>query len=206
MLENYARNDLGVIYQVDRKPFVYDEAYVNKAYGAAPVEAMSHLRFGHLVGAIGKVPGSLLDVGYGSGDFLKVAKKIVLDVNGYDVPPAYPIEGVNLVGDIYSRSFEVVTFFDVLEHFEDPADIAKLKTDYVHISLPWCHYFSDEWFKNWKHRKPNEHLWHFNPDSLKAFMASVGYEMLHYCNVEDTIRKGPDSHPNILSATFRKTR
>ncbi len=88
MLDNYAVNDLGVIYQVDRKPFVYDSSYIDRGYGTAPVAEMSHLRFGHLVGVLGHVPESILDVGYGSGDFLKCAKKLVDDVNGYDIPPA----------------------------------------------------------------------------------------------------------------------
>jgi hypothetical protein len=204
MLENYARNEHGVIYQIDRQPFVYDEVYIDKGYGRAPVEEMSALRFGHLVGVLGHVPASILDVGYGSGDFLKCARKLVQDVNGYDIPPAFPVDGVATVEGLYTRSYEVVTFFDALEHFEDPSEIRALDTKYVHISLPWCHYFSDDWFDTWKHRKPNEHLWHFNPQSLGAFMASLGFEMIGYCNVEDTIRKSTGDWKNILSATFRK--
>jgi hypothetical protein len=42
---------------------------------------------------------------------------------------------------------------------EDIEFVKDLKCHYVCISLPWCHYFSDEWFETWKHRKPNEHLW-----------------------------------------------
>jgi hypothetical protein len=204
MLENYAKNDLGVIYQIDRKPFNYDGEYVTKAYGAAPVEAMSHLRFGYLLGSIGRVPSSILDVGYGSGDFLRCARKLITDVNGYDIPPAFPVDGVQLVDGLYTRHYDVVTFFDALEHFEDPTEIRQLDANYVVISVPWCHYFSDEWFSAWKHRKPNEHLWHFNPDSLKLFMGSLGFEMMGHCNIEDTIRKSNGDWQNILTATFKR--
>lgn len=204
MLTNYARNDHGVIYQLEREPFVYDGAYIDRGYSNAPVNEMSHLRFGHLVGVIGRVPDSILDVGYGSGDFLKCAKKLVHDVSGYDIPPAFPIDGVQIVDGLYGRHYEVVTFFDALEHFENPSEIENLDTDFVHISLPWCHYFSDEWFANWKHRKPNEHLWHFNAESLASFMAALGFEMISFCNIEDAIRKSDGNWKNILSATFKR--
>lgn len=204
MLENYDINEFGVIYQVKRIPFHYDGEYVTKAYGAAPVAEMSHLRFGHLVGSIGRVPTSILDVGYGSGDFLKCAKKLIDDVNGYDIPPAFPVEGVQLVEGLYTRHYDVVTFFDALEHFDDPTEIRNLDTNFVHLSLPWCHHFSDEWFEGWKHRKPNEHLWHFNPQSLEKFMGALGYKMLSYSNIEDAIRKPDGDWKNILTATFEK--
>lgn len=204
MLHNYAKDDHGVIYQIDRVPFTYDTAYVDTRYGGAPVKEMSALRFGHIVGALGRLPKSILDVGYGSGDFLKFAMNLVQDVNGYDIPPAFPIDGINIVESLYNRHYDIVTFFDSLEHFENPAEIKNLDTNYVHISLPWCHYFSDEWFEGWKHRRPNEHLWHFNPESLASFMASLGFEMMGYCNIEDAIRKSLGNWSNILSATFRK--
>ena len=204
MIENYAKNQLGVIYQIERQPFIYDRGYVDTRYGNAPVQAMSHLRFGHVVGVLGRVPKSILDVGYGSGDFLKCARSLVSDVSGYDIPPAFPVAGIDIVDSLYDRPYELVTFFDSLEHFEDPAEIQNLQAAFVHISVPWCHYFSDEWFRNWKHRRPNEHLWHFNPSSLQAFMKSVGYELISFSNLEDAIRKSDGSWPNILSATFRR--
>ena len=48
---------------------------------------------------------------------------------------------------------------------------------------------NDEWFESWKHRKPDEHLWHFNRDSLNKFMERMGYVMISSTNIEDTIRK-----------------
>ena len=40
--------------------------------------------------------------------------------------------------------------------------VKKLKCKYILISVPCCHYYSDDWFKNWKHRRPDEHIFHFN--------------------------------------------
>ena len=74
--------------------------------------------------------------------------------------------------------------------------------------IPWCHYDSDEWFLNWYHRKPNEHLWHFNDKSLTRFFEENGYENIYLGNVEDTIRKNNNcsEKPNILSAIFKKNK
>jgi hypothetical protein len=204
MLANYAKDRNGVIFQIDKEPFNYDSRYISKAYGSAPVAEMSHLRLGYVLGTIGALPRSLLDVGYGSGDFLMAAKKIVPEVRGFDVPPAYPVEGVTIVDDMYDRDYDLVTFFDALEHFPDIYEIRRLKAKFVCVSLPWCHYFSDQWFETWKHRKPNEHLWHFDDASLPRFMADIGYECINLCNVEDTIRRSDGDWKNILTGVFRR--
>jgi hypothetical protein len=72
------------------------------------------------------------------------------------------------------------------------------------VSLPNCHYFSDEWFETWKHRRPNEHLWHFNETSLINFMNEIGYSKVNICNIEDTIRKHSHDYSNILTGIFKK--
>jgi hypothetical protein len=204
MLENYAINEHGVIYQITKNKFRYDEDYVVTRYSSAPVERMSFLRVGQITSAMGRLPTSVLDVGYGSGDFLKAMSSGVSDVNGYDIPPAYPVSGISIAESMYSREYDLVTFFDSLEHFENPTEIRALRANFVHISVPWCHYFSDEWFQNWRHRRPNEHLWHFNEKSLPSFMRELGYELICYSNGEDVIRKSQGDWHNILSATFRK--
>jgi hypothetical protein len=73
------------------------------------------------------------------------------------------------------------------------------------ISLPWCHHpDQDEWFLNWKHRKPNEHLHHFNQRSLCAFMYDQGWSCVNHSNLEDGIRQHEHDWENILTAVFKK--
>lgn len=206
MLENYGVDNNGVIYQIDRERFQYDQKYIDKSYNAYGIlnEQMSYLRLGFAIGAIGHVPESVLDVGYGNGAFLAAASKIIKNCYGADIPPSYPLpEGVEFVEDIYSRHFEVVTFFDSLEHFENIYEIEQLNCEYIVISVPWCHYVDKDWFNEWKHRKPNEHLWHFNLDSLRTFMKAIGFDYIEHTNIEDAIRRPVDtSYPNILTAAF----
>lgn len=210
---NYIFEKNGILKQEKiNKEFIYNDEYIDKNYKKAPLKEMAYLRLGNLIGTIGKIPKNILDVGYGSGEFLKAAKNIIPKVYGYDIPPAYNIDDqdIKIVDNIFSQRYEVVCFFDSLEHFENIYIIENLNTEYIYISVPWCHYqnteIDEEWFQNWKHRKPNEHLWHFSLESLKKFMKNVGFEYINHSNVEDTIRKGNNNMENILTALFKRTK
>ena len=81
--------------------------------------------------------------------------------------------------------------------------IKDLKCDFIMISLPWCTYESDEWFEDWKHRRPDEHIYHFDEISLENFMKENGYQLINFTNIEDTIRKS-NNKKNILTGVFKK--
>lgn len=207
MIHNYKVNQDGVIEQIHKEIFKYDEEYSDSRYSIFQDRGnILNLRLGYVIGSIGKIPPSLLDVGYGNGDFLQACKGLIPNLYGNDIQPAYPLqEGISFVENITDVEVEVVTFFDSLEHFHDIEWVKDLKCKYVIISLPWCTNGEDDvWFTNWKHRKPNEHIYHFNEHSLQAFMERQGYELLNYCNIEDKIRIDPSLHPNILTACFKK--
>jgi len=165
---------------------------------------MSYLRLGYLLGVVGDNINNILDVGYGNGDFLKVAKNKIPNCFGFEVNDYLIPEECFPVTDIYEKEYDVVCFFDVLEHFENIYEVKQLKTKYIYISVPECHNFSDEWFLQWKHRRPDEHLWHFNLNSLSSFMSEIGFELISSSNLEDTIRKPIDKNTNILTAIFKK--
>lgn len=208
MLENYEKNVDGVIYQVDKQHIDYDKDYVNTRYvkyGELPTY-MGYLRLGNIIGSLGRVPKSILDVGYGDGSFLKVCNNIIPECYGYDIS-TYPIpDGCTQVSDIAENFYDVITFFDSLEHFEDVDFVQDLKCSAICISVPHCHYKNDEWFENWKHRRPNEHLWHFDKRSLRTFMHRMGYVLVSSSNVEDTIRKNKEEESNILTCIFKKVK
>lgn len=205
-LTNYERLENGIIKQKVVKKIDYSYSYSNKynSYGEQS-NYLSYLRLGVLLGTIKTIPNSILDVGYGNGSFLKSAQNIIKKCGGFDISN-YPVpEGVIRETDMFTY-YNVVCFFDSLEHFDDIYILNKLNCEYVFISVPWCHYFSDEWFLKWYHRRPNEHLWHFNDKSLVNFFEENGFEKIYIGNFEDTIRKNDFSYmyPNILSAVFKK--
>jgi 2-polyprenyl-3-methyl-5-hydroxy-6-metoxy-1,4-benzoquinol methylase len=206
MLENYKKHNNGVIEQITKIKFNYNKDYINNSYNTYGELGMrmAHQRLGYLIGSLGFIPESLLDVGYGNGDFLKVASSIIPLTYGNDIS-TYPIpENSIFIDDPYNISVDVVTFFDVLEHFHDIYDIKLLNTKYILISVPNCHYFSDNWFDNWKHRRPEQHFWHFNEESLINFMDEIGYDVINTTNIEDTIRDNKMDYDNILTGVFKK--
>ena len=200
---HYCIDQYGVVHQLDAKPYTYDAGYVatydTDAY-RRDSDKLQALRLGFIIGAHGSVPDSLLDVGYGNGAFLKAASIIPhrygKDVTGVQVP------GVSIV-DNY-KQVDVITFNDCLEHIPDLSFLATLPCETLVISLPWCH-STGHWFDNqYKHRKPDEHLHHFNADSLSLFLYAMGWNCVAVSNHEDVVRESPGHWKNILSMAFKR--
>ena len=206
-MDNYIILPNGVIKQKNINKIIYNYDYSNKynQYGDKS-KSLAHLRYGVLLGFLGRNPTSIVDVGYGNGDFINVCLKSITNVYGCDISD-YPIpEKSKKIEFSDISNVEVTCFFDSLEHFDDIYDIKKIKTDYIFISVPYCHNLSEEWFLNWYHRRENEHLYHFNKESLCKFMNECGYECLYSSNFEDIVRFNPIIYPleNILSCIFKK--
>lgn len=208
----YKRFPNGIIKQQDNKITMdYGNEYILNNYcSPIPKETltkMAGLRLGYLLGSIGKDIGSILDFGYGGGDFLDTCVEKGLDSYGIDVP------GVSLPKGCKEGSldnyYDAICFFDSLEHMQDIDFVKNLKCTYICIAVPWCHFCSkeelgEEWFSQWKHRKYGEHLWHFDDISLENFLNECGFEVINKSNIEDTIRKNSGSFENILTVIARR--
>lgn len=213
----YWTDRFGVHHQDGKPEVVYNVKYVRERYDAYGIKtrAMSCLRLGFIAS---RLPWSqvrtVLDVGYGNGDFLRMVASSGKGAFGTDVS-GYPIEDPNVElvpADWLSQDVSLLTMFDVLEHFPDLNFLAKLRAKWVVISAPWCHWQPGEpGFAEWKHRRPGEHLHHFNPKSLRLLMESVGYQKV--CrdddwNIEDGLR-GPvvvegEERENIFTSIFAR--
>lgn len=209
MIDNYRLTQDGVIEQINKQPFEYGADY-SAAYNnlGELTNYMSHLRLGFLIGTLAnngfKNIQSLLDVGYGNGSFLTAASKFIPNCYGTDISDSYPLPASCKFVNNFNGYYDVITFFDALEHFSDINFVKDLNCKYVCITVPLCHNYTDEWFDSWKHRKPNEHLWHFNDASLIAFMKRMGFTCINTCYVEDVIRNTLEKQPNILTGVFIK--
>lgn len=174
----------------------YDAGYV-AAYDRYPTEAMAFLRAGFLKGFAGG--GRLLDVGYGNGAFVRAAAACGFDAYGADLHGVdYGVREVSLETD--DSRWDVVTFFDSLEHFPEFDLVRSLlrRSRFVLVSLP-CRPPEFPRDRSWKHYKPGEHLHYFSPGSLTAL---VGKPLLARSNVEDAIRRGPAGTQNILTQIY----
>jgi hypothetical protein len=200
-------------------PPVISCAY-GKAYTAARADAyettplLSHLRLGFVLGVFGDssrpfptvaspgvVEDYLLDVGYGNGSFLKLAAKCGFNVCGKEVHGVdYGIREAKFT----EAEWDLVTFFDSLEHFADLNEVRKMNAKRVVVSVP-ARPASFPADLNWKHYRPGEHLHYFSKSSLEEFFGPFDLELLHVSYFEDIVR-GKLSHgeANILTCAFQK--
>lgn len=202
--------DYHVIKQQNVKPYVYDENYID-TYNHLDCTSMSKLRYDNIVSVIGRKPNSILDVGYGNGNFLQYCySQGVEELYGYDVSPQPTPEPAKRVDNLVIGNYDVITFFDSLEHMENADAVINSLAycNYVCVSVPECRdalNFTLSWFNNWKHRKIDEHIWYFSKTSLIKFMNTFNYKLIAVNNVEDNIRKNANGEPNILTAIFEKS-
>lgn len=203
----YEVDGYGVIHHMDAKPYKYDKDYIStysKPQYKDNSNKLSMLRLSFLVGALGHMPSSIFDFGFGDGSFINLCSRIIPTVYGYDITGLPVPEGCEEVKGLVKS--EVYTFWDTLEHTENMSFIEGLDCKVLAISLPYCHEHNSKWFDDWRHRKPDEHLHHFNDKSLESYFMSKGWSLIAISHIEDLIRK-PDegaASPNILSACFIK--
>lgn len=202
---DYAVLDNGVIEQIAPEPFVYDSKYV-ATYDTPDYvrgnETLQALRYGFVCGAHGVTPDSLLDIGCANGAFVKFAQQHT-DAKGYDITGEL-VPGIIVVAKLQPAA--VWTFWDVLEHIHKPDFLHDAPCDTICVSLPYCHLDTQDlsWFHNkYKHRKPNEHVRHFNPASLCSFMLQYGWNSVAMSTHEDIVRKSTHGLENILSMAFK---
>ena len=207
--ELYFNNNFGIISQIEQEPINYSDEYLETyTRMKEKCDKLSQLRLEFIKEYSSDVE-SLLDFGSGDGNFLEIASKSLKNTYSYDVFPKEFDHSQTLTRDeVFEKKFDLVTFYDSLEHTKDPFNIiSSLKTKFVVISLPHCH-IKDKghsWFMDWKHRKYNEHLHHFDAQSLKDMMNSYGYDLVKKSNYEDQIRTPYDKTlQNILTCMFKK--
>lgn len=202
----YYSDWLGVIHQRGADPFAYDERYIRRAYGAIPktlLEKMARLRLGLLTATAGSLFGkNVLEIGYGCGAFLEAANRVAgirtygHEINGMEPPPDTIVSHKP-----FEATWDAVCMFDVLEHLPDLAVMETLRTKWLMVTVPYCHarVMGPEWFAGWKHRKPNEHLHHFDAAALCMFLHNLGYSIEFSGSPEDAIRRPVDCLPNTLT-------
>jgi len=208
MKENYRFLRAGHLYQTEVTGIgpQYSIEYCNY-YNNIPSDAMSEIRY-NIVKQYVKEFDSICDFGYGNGAFIRYCQSKGHTSHAYDISD-YPVpEGVHSVSDIDNLEVDVMTFFDSIEHIVEEDLVSFLnnkKAKYFVISVPWFHEFLGVGsFKNWKHRKPNEHFHHFDVHGLVGLLTDANCSIIHIGNEEDQIRKPVDMWPNILTVVAKK--
>ena len=140
----------------------------------------------------------ILEIGCGEGYFLNLAKKKGFDVFGIDfnkkaikvakekfgVEKVYPYTLEEFMEKFPNEKFDIVCFFHLLEHLEDPLNFMKnikkiLKEDgYIVFSLPNPKRFSLYFNLREGWDFPPHHLTRWNEKSLNKLLNITGFELI----------------------------
>ena len=198
------------IFQTDMQVTVsYDSDYAHQ-YDRVPHQAMSALRWNFIQSALNLPVGSkVLDIGYANGAFLKHARSNGMSIYGIDLHTED--FGIPVVDFDTPIEYDLVTFFDSLEHFPDFSPLLKLRVSNVVVSLPLTPDFLLEDARAWRHFKPGEHLHYFSPASLDRFMRNLGFPVrLAHGHPEDELRGkliiSGRQYDNIYTAVYSRSR
>jgi 2-polyprenyl-3-methyl-5-hydroxy-6-metoxy-1,4-benzoquinol methylase len=142
-------------------------------------------------------PGSrVLDVGCAAGFFLEVMRERGFDTWGVEVSAPIAEEAQRRLGrerihvgtldnaPYQEGEFDLVTFWDVVEHLPDPVEVLRqarpllkpgglllIETQNVESR------FARLMGRRWQHFKQAEHLWHFSPSTATALFHASGYSV-----------------------------
>lgn len=188
------RTDLGIGY-LESRGYVYAEeywqkyhTYENNGIGEKLTEFRSEFVAKHIDSF-----EYVCDVGIGSGQFIKH-----VGAKGYDINPWAQqwLKDSGYFGDPYEQKFEALTFWDVLEHIDNP-ELILSKSDNIFMSIP-LHENVNACLKS-KHLRPDEHIWHFTHDGIVFFMNHYGFELVDQSDGE--IKAGREA---IMTYYFRR--
>ncbi len=138
--------------------------------------------------------GRLLDVGCAFGDFMDEAKAFGFSPYGVEVSPG----AAKIASDVgpvccgdwlefrTESPFDVVTFIDSLEHFENPVKALQKASEVlfpgglVAAMVPNI----GSWFarlmgRRWHLILPEEHLVYFTPTTMRQVLEREGFQVLH---------------------------
>jgi hypothetical protein len=179
--------ELGVGFE----PFTYQPQY-GQEYFNKYVEmgrstfgvALNSLRAG-LVSKYISFKEPLIDIGVGDGAFIRARG---WGTYGYDINPvAYQALNEQFLWR-YVPDFdaiESVSFWDSLEHIEDPQNIIQRVTRFCFVSLP---IFRDEQHVlESKHYRPSEHCWYFTKAGLIKWFWDLGFSCVEMNDMETAL-------------------
>ncbi|WP_299156267.1 class I SAM-dependent methyltransferase [uncultured Tenacibaculum sp.] len=155
---------------------------------------------------------TILDVGAGTGDFLKVCKKN--DWNTYGIEPSDKArkiateKDINLkqdISELKNELFDVITLWHVLEHIPNLIEyIDQLKkllkpNGVLLIAVPNYKSYDAEYYKeHWAAFDVPRHLWHFSKESIQKLFSQVNM------NVEKILPMKFDSfYVSLLSEKYK---
>lgn len=146
-----------------------------------------------------KQPGRLLEIGSAYGYFLNLARQNGWKVSGIELSQdaaAYCREHFSIepyLGNLdqfslLKNKFDLIVFFDVIEHMHDPAKALKAIHSMLEPggliafsfpnSAPWVFKLIGEKLENLQRAKSNDHLFFFQKDTMAQLLDKCGFKLI----------------------------
>lgn len=172
----------GVAYQTDmlERPVIYDATYLKKCEAYLGSEIAARVNAGRVallqrhLGA----PAAVIDVGCGTGEFMRAASGAGYIMRGFDVIQDVRdklIAAGTFADDV--NLFDAVCMWDAIEHMEDPDRFLRQKKNtFLFVSIP---IFKDlAKIRESKHYRPGEHLYYWTADGFIAWIGLHGFRLI----------------------------
>ena len=180
-LGNYYKSD-DYISHTDSKKSLFDKVYQS-------VKNITLKRKLKLINSFKTSSKNILDVGAGTGDFLKVCQNNSWNVFGtepdFGARKIASKKGVILLEDlskIENQKFDVITLWHVLEHVENLQEYISILNNLLSdngrliIAVPNHKSYDANYYKQfWAAFDVPRHLWHFSQTSIKKLFAQVDF-------------------------------
>lgn len=143
-----------------------------------------------------KQSGTLLDIGCGTGDFLKIMKQSGWNINGVEVNAGARKLAQTNTGSIIldqteffesEQKYDVITLWHSLEHlntltrFLEKISVSLNANGVVMIAVPNYKSFDAEYYKqDWAAYDVPRHLYHFSFESMVKLMEKLGFGLIEY--------------------------
>ena len=137
---------------------------------------------------------SVLDIGCGTGDFLKYGINN-LNVNGVGVEPNNEAAAISLskhinvynnISELNNDKYDVITLWHVLEHVTDLNEYFNFFKNHLRkngtliIAVPNFKSFDANHYKeHWAAWDVPRHLWHFSKQSIKKLAEENNFKLIH---------------------------
>lgn len=183
-MSNLIKIRTGVWYLPSSDSNIYNDEYIDKYFDYETTDLGNAINNFRINLVLKYTRSTLLDVGIGSGHFVIKRNELMMPTFGWDVPA---VRSMEIIPNSFWLNYEdgpiSLSFWDSFEHIPNLGGIFKHPHPYIFMTIP-IYDGVEENLPNWKHYRPNEHIWYFTANGLVDYMEDFNYALVEERNDE----------------------